>query len=570
LVAGEAGVGKTRLLRSVARSGEQAGLVLARAAAFPGDAEVEGALLVDLASDLRRADDPALRTGGGALAERLRDPATMTRTSSGDSHRLRRLLIQDLSDTLASVTSANPMLIILEDLHWADQLSLGVIRHLAGRIGSRAVLVVGAFRTDELYAATPAREWRTGLVNQRLAEEITLSRLTLAETATLVSAVVGGPADQRVVVALHERSDGIPLHIEELLAAAGTPSSEEPLDPATLNVPASLADAVLLRAAGLDATARDVAAAAAVIGRSFDLDLLTDVVGAAPAEVDGCISALTGLHLAERSGRLDTYDFRHALIRDALYADVPASRRRALHERVATQAVRRGYPAAFASAHYEAAGLAPDAYATAAAGAAEAAAISAHQEALRLYRRALRNLPTGASPEERARLLVALGDEAAATDDNLAAAEAYSGALALWQESGDMLAAASVVPSLTAVQHLLGDPLDRRVGRLEAAMSLIADRDDRAAIAVRANLLSGIAAAYMLDRRLDESIQVGEQALALSQSVDDTDRTLNTGRPSDRCCFSPAGWRRAGDAWRARPPRLSPSCGRPRPRAATG
>ena len=120
-----------------------------------------------------------------------------------------------------------------------------------------------------------------------------------------------------------------------------------------------------------------------------------------------------------------TFDFRHALIRDTLYADTGLPLRRRLHERVAGAAVERGYRGAFISAHFEQAGCPGPAYEYAVAAAHEASAISAHGEALELCRRAVRNLPAQLPALDQAGLFAALGDEAAATDDNIAAAEAY-------------------------------------------------------------------------------------------------------------------------------------------------
>jgi hypothetical protein len=110
-------------------------------------------------------------------------------------------------------------LVILEDLHWADDLSLEVLGHLSARLAERALLVAGTYRSDELYPQLPMRELRTRLVGQRLAEEIRLPRLTLDQTASMTSATLGRPAPAQVVAAIQERSDGIPLHVEELLAA---------------------------------------------------------------------------------------------------------------------------------------------------------------------------------------------------------------------------------------------------------------------------------------------------------------------------------------------------------------
>jgi len=166
-----------------------------------------------------------------------------------------------------------------------------------------------------------------------------------------------------------------------------------------------------------------------------------------------------------------TFDFRHALIRDTLYADTDLPTRRRLHERVARAAVDRGYRGAFISAHFEQAqcgGLAHE-YAVAAAG--EAASVSAHGEALELYRRAVRNLPGELPAPERAALFAALGDEAAATDDNTAAAQAYRTAHELIASAGDVRAAAATLRGVAVRTPLVafGPPADRRLLKAESA-----------------------------------------------------------------------------------------------------
>jgi DNA-binding CsgD family transcriptional regulator/tetratricopeptide (TPR) repeat protein len=522
LLAGEAGIGKTRLLGSIGRRAEQLGFAVLRAAAFPGDAEASGGLLLDLAGDFARSAEEDLRAVGRLLSTRLTEPDP----GEQESARRRRLLVQDLTDALGEVEAGRRMLLSLEDLHWADGLSLEVIEHLAARLPFRPVLVAGAYRSDELYPRTPARLWRMRLTSSRLAEELRLPRLTAVQTAVLTSAVLGHPAPAEVVAALHDRSDGIPLHVEELLAAAGVGTADGAVDVGSLAVPDTLADAVGLRLEALDHRARDVAAAAAVLGRSFDFDLLTAVLQEDPDEVDRWLGELRSVHLVQAGAEAAEFDFRHALIRDAVHATVPLPRRRQLHERVARVAAARGYPDAFLSAHFEQAGLAEEAHRHAVVAAREAASLSAHREALRLYRRALRNLPGDAPPGQQAELLAAVGDEAAAVDENRAAAEAYEQAHRLWSQVGDRLAAAAVVPRQAAVAHLLGDGLDRRAPLLERALQSLdgvpaADR-------VRARLLDALAAVYMLDRRLDESLRFGEQSRSLSEAVGDERTAIDT------------------------------------------
>jgi tetratricopeptide (TPR) repeat protein len=332
------------------------------------------------------------------------------------------------------------------------------------------------------------------------------------------------------VQAIHERSDGIPLHVEELLAAVDedtlSPQSGAAIQAAT--VPDTLGDAVLSRVRHLAANIRDVASAAAVIGRSFDFDLLTVVTGHGPDEVAGALRQLQDAYLVLPGADEVTFDFRHALIRDTLYADTDLPTRRRLHERVARAAVDRGYRGAFISAHFEQArcgGLAHE-YAVAAAG--EAASVSAHGEALELYRRAVRNLPGELPAPERTGLFAALGDEAAATDDNTAAAEAYRTAHELATGAGDVRAAAAMAPRMAAVAHLLGVGLDARIDTLQTALDDLDGLDGVAGTdRERARLHSAMAAAYLLDDRLDEAITHGELSRAESQRIGDDETALN-------------------------------------------
>ena len=277
----------------------------------------------------------------------------------------------------------------------------------------------------------------------------------------------------------------------------------------TAAVPDTLSDAVLSRARRLTGPTRDVASAAAVIGRSFDFDLLTVVTDAGPDDVAGALRELQEAYFVFPGADAVTFDFRHALIRDTLYADTGLPLRRRLHERVADAAVERGYLGAFISAHFEQPGSPGPAYEYAVTAVHEASAISAHGEAFELCRRAVRNLPAQLPALDQAGLFAALGDEAAATDDNIAAAEAYRTAHELTTAADDVRAAAGLVPRMVAVAHLPGTGLDARVGALQAALDNLegvagTDRE-------RARLHSAMAAAYQVDDRVEEAITHGER-----------------------------------------------------------
>src|SRR5262249_56191267 len=160
-------------------------------------------------------------------------------------------------------------------------------------------------------------------------------------------------------------------------------------------------------------------------GSPCDSAALGAVTEPAPGEVASARRELRAAYLVLPAADAVTFDFRPALIRAPPYADTALPLRRHLHERVARAAEDRGYRGAFISAHFEQAQCPGRAHEYAVAAASEAASVSAHGEALELYRVAVRNLPARLSPLARAGLFAALGDEAAATDDNTAAAQAY-------------------------------------------------------------------------------------------------------------------------------------------------
>ncbi|WP_433367441.1 helix-turn-helix transcriptional regulator [Actinoplanes sp. CA-142083] len=499
-LAGEAGIGKSRLLAEIVRRSE--GFTVVTAGASPGDAEVPGGLLADLGSELRRCS--AVAEVGARVASRLREFA------DGDAERQRRLLVSDLTEMIA-VAAAGPLLVAIEDLHWADDVTLDVLGRLGRRASSLPMLLVGTYRSDELYPRVPMRAWRARLLTQRHAEEVRLGRLSLADTAVMASAITGSALPGAVTGSVYARSDGIPLHVEEFLAARES-------------VPDTLADAVLARAEQLSPGARGLAGVASVLGRSFDLDLLTAITGDGPAAVDDGLRELTERFFVQPHPDRSTFDFRHALIRDALYADLTPHLRRDLHARAAATAVESGFPAAFVSDQFERAALPGPAFHYAMTAAHEAAGMSAHREAVELYRRAERTAPAILPEAERAALLTALAAELAAVDDNEGAASCYEAAYRLRLRLDDPLAAAGLVPDWVAARHLLGASLEERAATLRGALPLIAFRTDDPAQEVRANIHAALAAAYMLDRRLAEAIEDGE--LARSIAVEDCDRAM--------------------------------------------
>ncbi|MBA3338226.1 MAG: ATP-binding protein, partial [Geodermatophilaceae bacterium] len=182
-LAGEAGIGKTRLLEALARLAEREGAHVVTAAVFPGDLELSGGLLIDLGHQLARAEVPGRAEIGTAITAVLASDGSV----SGDAHRRRRLMVLDLVDCMSELSAAGPLMLALEDLHWSDDLTLEVLAQFARRLQELPVLVIGTYRNDELYPRVPMRQWRTRLLSQRLAEEARLRRLSFSEVHSMAS-----------------------------------------------------------------------------------------------------------------------------------------------------------------------------------------------------------------------------------------------------------------------------------------------------------------------------------------------------------------------------------------------
>ena len=412
LLAGEAGIGKTRLLRAILGKAEAAGFRIAKGDLAPLDAQLPLASVLDLA---RTMNDLG---GFGDLGDEL---LTIQRGRGGDSLGSRRLLVRDIAQLIVRATD-QPTLLAFEDLQWADELSLEVVGELARICGDRPLLLLGAYRADELPLGSLHREWRARLLNQRLAEQARLQPLTYDETALVTTLILGTglPAPREVVSAVHKRTDGIPLHVEELLGALGAEARSDGRAIRDAEVPDTIEDAIRARLSRLSDEAQAVALAGAVMGRCFSPDVLAGVMDRPIAELDVPLDELVANAFLYPFEQVDEgyYDFRHQLLRDALYETVPAAQLRRMHARAGEFVpLLIGANEVHASAHFERAGLKAQAFEAAVAGARAASAVSSRREAFELYGRAVANLPDGLTADALGDLYAAYGEAAAAVDD---------------------------------------------------------------------------------------------------------------------------------------------------------
>ena len=461
LLAGEPGIGKTRLLRAIIEKATTAGFRYAKGDIAPQDQLVVLATFADMARDMD-AEMPAFRDLGSRIA-------AVDRAQGPDALGSRRRLVHDMVDLVLSEID-RPTLLAFEDLQWADEMTLEVIGELARGAPGLPLLMVGVYRLDELPAGSIHREWRSRLLTQRLAEEIRVQRLSKEQTALVTTLLLGTglPAPREVVEAVHKRTNGIPLHIEELLAALG----EKAADVRTVqgaHVPDTIEDAILAHAGRLSDDARDVARAGAVLGRCFAPDVVAGILDRPVASLDEPLDELVKGGILFPFAFVDEgyYDFRHQLLRDALYDDVPARDLRRFHARAAEFGAKLiGASEIHASAHFERAGLREQAFRTAVAAAEEALKVHSNREAFDLYRRAIENMPDTLSDAEEAGVWIMYSDLAGHVDRGDIGRDAALKGRELAVRAGDATRAAEALSNLAVMARREGEPIVERRDQL--------------------------------------------------------------------------------------------------------
>ncbi|MFJ4686884.1 AAA family ATPase [Streptomyces sp. NPDC088789] len=357
LVAGDAGVGKTRLLDEIAGRAARAGMtVLTGHCVDLGDVglpylpftEMLGALAADERFAPVLAAHPAAERllGTGADARAAGETGTAGAAGDGDPRsgggRLR--LFEGVAALLAELSARTPLLLVLEDLHWADQssrdllrflLSRGILHRSAGGAPAHRLAVVASYRADDLHRRHPLRPLLAELVRLPSVERLELRPMPDAEVATLVRALRDGPLPETTVRRIVERAEGNAFYAEELLAATGTGDG---------GVPSGLADVLLIRFEQLSDTAQQVLRTAAVAGRRVGHETLREAVGLPDDALEEALREAVGRQLL-LPGHDDTYTFRHALAREAVYADLLPGERSRLHGAFARLLGARGHTA---------------------------------------------------------------------------------------------------------------------------------------------------------------------------------------------------------------------------------
>jgi DNA-binding CsgD family transcriptional regulator len=453
-LSGQAGLGKTRLIWATVRKAEAAGIRVGAGSVAPQDHSVPLASIREFATGIR---------GDAAWGTLSQDLLAIDGRHDGDGLGARRLIVRDVSDRILDAID-RPTMLVFQDLHWTDEMSLEVIGELARHLAELPLIVVADYRGDEFPVDSLHREWRARLLSQRFAEEIRLRPFSQAETGLATTLILGGelPAAREVVEAVHERTNGIPLHIEELLAALDDDARSDGRRIREAHVPDTIGDAVLARLSRLSPDARTLARAGAVLGRCFSPDVIAGMVDRPLEDVEPAIEELMDAAFIFPFDYIDQgyFDFRHQLLRDAIYDSVPTSQKRRFHAQAAEFVMAlEAASVIHASRHYEQAGLRPQAYRAAITGAQEASRISARQEAFELYERAIANMPPELSIAEQADLYSQFAQAAGAIERNAEGVRAAEHARELYLEAGRPIDAAEMLTLMSMGPARAGRPV---------------------------------------------------------------------------------------------------------------
>ncbi len=526
LLEGEPGVGKTRLAAE-----QSARAVAAGGAALFGrcDPEVPAPFrpwLGVLGDLVMLADEDLLaahtRDHGGALArilgtigERLPDPPADDTDPDAQRHRLLGAAV----GLLVAAAQQHPLLIVLDDLQFADRASLLLLRELL-RGPDAPILVLATIRYVESDHGDPFRALGPELRREPAARTIALGGLDLPATRELVVAELGeGEQTDRLARDLLAKTDGNALFVVELLrhrAELGEDAARQP-------PPRTITEVVDRRASQLGVKAAAVAHHAAALGRTFDFDLLVHVLDEPPETVldalEGICDAGLAAEIADRPGR---FQFAHAIIQEALAAEVSGLRRRQLHRRAAEWLAAAGDRDVVRSGelalHWASAG---SAFAEQAVGAAVEAAdqaldMLAPDDAVRALQQALGlHEQVASEPDDQTtELFLRLGDA-----ERLAGHDGYAGhllqAAELAQQRGDTerLVRAAIANSRGFHASFLSTD-KRRVAVLEAALEAVGDAPRE-----RSLLLAVLASELFADRA--RRVALADEALAAAREAGD-------------------------------------------------
>jgi class 3 adenylate cyclase/tetratricopeptide (TPR) repeat protein len=354
LVTGEAGVGKTRLVQEVDAEADAHGLRVlvghstrdeGRSPYLPFTEMIEQGMVTPRSpATLRRAlGEAAPEIARIAPALRLVVPEIPAPLDL-PPEQARRYLWLSMREFIGRAAEDRPLLLVFEDLHWADESTLLLLEYLAPSLPEMPVMIVGTFRDDEIQAGSPLARILNQLVRERLVTRVPLRRLTEEVVASLVAGLTGQRPPAALVRGIYAQSEGNPFFAEEIylhLAESGVLFDDQgrfrgDLRVEDLEVPSSVRMVIGERLGRLSEATQRALVAAAVRGRVFELELVERVAGDPGGDLlDAFDEAERARLITPSKSEPSSYAFTHELIRQTLLAGASTVRRRRLHLAIA-------------------------------------------------------------------------------------------------------------------------------------------------------------------------------------------------------------------------------------------
>ncbi|GAC1563201.1 MAG: hypothetical protein NVS2B2_28460 [Ktedonobacteraceae bacterium] len=356
LLSGEAGIGKSRLVAEVKASVATHGfLLLLEGQCFQADSTFPYAPLLDLfrsyfarVTHLAPTSLPDPMNSFVSTLSRLLpelallfpDLVTFPAPASVNPEEEKRWLFAAMTHFVTEQAAQHPVLLVVEDIHWCDDLSLEFLLHLARRCRNIPLLLLVTYRSDELHPRL--RRWLTQLDRERLAQECSLDRFSRTEVATMLHAMLDTKQeiDTELLDMLYTRSEGNPFFVEELLKSLTTTGELVCVDGTwkrftqRASIPRSVQEAVQQRTAYLSADAKSLVTLAAVAGRRFNVTLLQEIMRCDEGHLLALLKEVMTAQLVVEEA-VDQFAFRHALTQQAITASLLLRERQGLHRSIA-------------------------------------------------------------------------------------------------------------------------------------------------------------------------------------------------------------------------------------------
>jgi DNA-binding SARP family transcriptional activator len=531
VLVGEPGIGKTRLAAEFCRSAYEQGALVLLGRCYEDSLVPYQPAVEALRHYVSERPPEALRLAVGrhraALAKLLPEladasaPAAAIGSGTEPPDREQVMLFDAVVSVLRTAAEEEPLILVLDDLHWGDAPTLSLLRHIVRATEGTPLLILGTFRDTEVDQAHPLARALAELRRARTLETLRLEGLDEEEVAAMISSQSGRTAPTVVARAIAERTQGNPFFVEELLREV---AAEADFTEALTRIPDTVEDLLVRRLRRLDDGCKRVLTIASVTGREFALDIIHTVTRATAEEVADSLEQAIAAQVVRESS-IGHYSFAHALIRETIYERLSRTRRAQLHRQIGEAIERlageRAPEQAGALAyHFSAAGDMAKAYKYHSRAAAAAQLVCAVEPALIHCTEALdaaSRLSLDADHEPALRLLLLQRGRLRWRSGELAGATAdLDAALDAARRSGDRVVAMETLNEL-GMLSLRSDP-SATAAFHEAALEIARELGDTAA---ETHALGRLAVISTHQLEFDRALNLGERALELARGTGD-------------------------------------------------